>query len=160
DVSAHPGKQIQVVHSCYWIHVLRLSVDRSGDLFVVPLGASPWNNMLHLLEIERAGVAVVALFHGHGATLEQGRTLHAVGQDSGKLTETLTQWGRNLFKRSKRQWLLIDGVATKELVSTFTGENNLDVFASFRGDEDRKSTRLNSSHVSISYAVFCLKKKK
>src|SRR6266513_5166641 len=28
------------------------------------------------------------------------------------------------------------------------------------GDGDRKSTRLNSSHVSISYAVFCLKKKK
>src|SRR5436305_10283642 len=26
-------------------------------------------------------------------------------------------------------------------------------------DEDRKSTRLNSSHVRISYAVFCLKKK-
>src|SRR5690625_3805476 len=26
--------------------------------------------------------------------------------------------------------------------------------------EDRKSTRLNSSHVAISYAVFCLKKKK
>src|SRR5690349_23493563 len=33
-----------------------------------------------------------------------------------------------------------------------------------RGDDirarDRKSTRLNSSHVEISYAVFCLKKKK
>src|SRR6266513_4613381 len=29
-----------------------------------------------------------------------------------------------------------------------------------RDFEDRKSTRLNSSHVSISYAVFCLKKKK
>src|SRR6266403_4561662 len=28
------------------------------------------------------------------------------------------------------------------------------------GREDRKSTRLNSSHVEISYAVFCLKKKK
>src|SRR5437868_10502010 len=27
-------------------------------------------------------------------------------------------------------------------------------------EQDRKSTRLNSSHVSISYAVFCLKKKK
>src|SRR5947209_14960319 len=27
-------------------------------------------------------------------------------------------------------------------------------------DEDRKSTRLNSSHANISYAVFCLKKKK
>src|SRR5947199_4967393 len=28
-----------------------------------------------------------------------------------------------------------------------------------RGREDRKSTRLNSSHLGISYAVFCLKKK-
>src|SRR5438874_6450415 len=28
------------------------------------------------------------------------------------------------------------------------------------GNGDRKSTRLNSSHVEISYAVFCLKKKK
>src|SRR5689334_24376690 len=29
-----------------------------------------------------------------------------------------------------------------------------------RASQDRKSTRLNSSHSSISYAVFCLKKKK
>src|SRR3712207_7164426 len=29
-----------------------------------------------------------------------------------------------------------------------------------RGTQDRKSTRLNSSHANISYAVFCLKKKK
>src|SRR3712207_6881726 len=29
-----------------------------------------------------------------------------------------------------------------------------------RVDRDRKSTRLNSSHANISYAVFCLKKKK
>src|SRR5437660_7017593 len=29
-----------------------------------------------------------------------------------------------------------------------------------RAEGDRKSTRLNSSHVAISYAVFCLKKKK
>src|SRR5207253_11001253 len=30
---------------------------------------------------------------------------------------------------------------------------------SFAAEQDRKSTRLNSSHVAISYAVFCLKKK-
>src|SRR3712207_7721251 len=30
----------------------------------------------------------------------------------------------------------------------------------FEGKTDRKSTRLNSSHANISYAVFCLKKKK
>src|SRR2546430_8453417 len=37
-----------------------------------------------------------------------------------------------------------------ELLRTAAGENPL----------DRKSTRLNSSHSQISYAVFCLKKKK
>src|SRR5690554_7363174 len=37
-----------------------------------------------------------------------------------------------------------------------------DIFDKYveKGKEDRKSTRLNSSHVRISYAVFCLKKKK
>src|SRR5437870_9112143 len=36
-----------------------------------------------------------------------------------------------------------------------------DVFAAGAlASTDRKSTRLNSSHVAISYAVFCLKKKK
>src|SRR5690554_342794 len=34
------------------------------------------------------------------------------------------------------------------------------LFALGAGERDRKSTRLNSSHVRISYAVFCLKKKK
>src|SRR5690349_24231280 len=41
-----------------------------------------------------------------------------------------------------------------------TGAN--DAFKEIRGSvliRDRKSTRLNSSHVEISYAVFCLKKK-
>src|SRR5439155_3270647 len=32
------------------------------------------------------------------------------------------------------------------------------VDGALQGREDRKSTRLNSSHVAISYAVFCLKK--
>src|SRR2546426_3622190 len=36
-----------------------------------------------------------------------------------------------------------------------------DAFAGAKAEEkDRKSTRLNSSHLVISYAVFCLKKKK
>src|SRR5687768_18328103 len=36
----------------------------------------------------------------------------------------------------------------------------LEVVGRVREDRDRKSTRLNSSHGYISYAVFCLKKKK
>src|SRR5437660_6824525 len=35
-----------------------------------------------------------------------------------------------------------------------------EIFRKRRYQTDRKSTRLNSSHVAISYAVFCLKKKK
>src|SRR5690625_6683228 len=37
---------------------------------------------------------------------------------------------------------------------------NLDDHQTFYKNRDRKSTRLNSSHVAISYAVFCLQKKK
>src|SRR5439155_15313974 len=47
------------------------------------------------------------------------------------------------------------GVEREELLSL---ENVL--AAAKRARSDRKSTRLNSSHVAISYAVFCLKKKK
>src|SRR3712207_8785477 len=35
-----------------------------------------------------------------------------------------------------------------------------EMFVAKAGEGDRKSTRLNSSHANISYAVFCLKKKK
>src|SRR5688572_32141208 len=44
-----------------------------------------------------------------------------------------------------------DGVARAELTATFAAWGD--------HDGDRKSTRLNSSHSQISYAVFCLKKK-
>src|SRR2546430_5435395 len=39
-------------------------------------------------------------------------------------------------------------------------EEGDDELTELLADEDRKSTRLNSSHSQISYAVFCLKKKK
>src|SRR5690242_21491183 len=51
----------------------------------------------------------------------------------------------------------------RKLVAAGAGvrvERGLGDGAGFPDAEDRKSTRLNSSHMSISYAVFCLKKKK
>src|SRR5438034_8216095 len=46
-------------------------------------------------------------------------------------------------------------VGLNALTNDTTGQYNVAV-----GSRDRKSTRLNSSHTVISYAVFCLKKKK
>src|SRR3712207_7673641 len=47
-----------------------------------------------------------------------------------------------------------------EWIITGAGFIDLDVLGQLYQQEDRKSTRLNSSHANISYAVFCLKKKK
>src|SRR5690625_3825157 len=44
--------------------------------------------------------------------------------------------------------------------TTLIGPHRDDMTFFVNEKEDRKSTRLNSSHVAISYAVFCLKKKK
>src|SRR5688572_31727646 len=48
--------------------------------------------------------------------------------------------------------------ATTGVVGIINGKNPGKRIIALRGD--RKSTRLNSSHSQISYAVFCLKKKK
>src|SRR5690625_6436838 len=48
----------------------------------------------------------------------------------------------------------------KEGTRAFVEEQYVDGDGDTHTARDRKSTRLNSSHVAISYAVFCLKKKK
>src|SRR4051812_49817579 len=56
---------------------------------------------------------------------------------------------------------LVSDVLARDSGSLTIGED--EPLESVLGNEslrDRKSTRLNSSHMSISYAVFCLKKKK
>src|SRR5699024_8790463 len=66
----------------------------------------------------------------------------------------------------------VDGDGVKEVTDARVGQDGTQhdilsqrLFTDFADvytdiNRDRKSTRLNSSHVSISYAVFCLKKKK
>src|SRR5947209_16956694 len=61
--------------------------------------------------------------------------------------------GRTKRRRCQAENAEVDGAG---------GNGVLAVGRTFERDhlEDRKSTRLNSSHANISYAVFCLKKKK
>src|SRR3712207_8785213 len=56
---------------------------------------------------------------------------------------------------------LVSGDARQTVAVTMrTPGADFELAAGFLYGEDRKSTRLNSSHANISYAVFCLKKKK
>src|SRR3989442_5720681 len=57
-----------------------------------------------------------------------------------------------------RRLVTANGLSSSRLILDATGKE--DAARSRRVELDRKSTRLNSSHVRISYAVFCLKKKK
>src|SRR2546430_7865997 len=59
--------------------------------------------------------------------------------------------------RSEREVYYDCGVRLK---GSFVGRNAARVGFHLEFNKDRKSTRLNSSHSQISYAVFCLKKKK
>src|SRR5689334_24817447 len=68
-----------------------------------------------------------------------------------------------LEQRSTEEWHQLreprmHARAVQALVVVFP--EHLPVAPDRLGQRDRKSTRLNSSHSSISYAVFCLKKKK
>src|SRR2546430_7812162 len=80
-----------------------------------------------------------------------------------------------LFRSARDRWIALnDVVAHKGGVARVVSLNvcvNDEAIATFSADgviistptgstADRKSTRLNSSHSQISYAVFCLKKKK
>src|SRR5690606_42113926 len=66
---------------------------------------------------------------------------------------TFTFWGRSIFR-----------AVTAEILSLPRARQTVappvPAAAPAAREKDRKSTRLNSSHVKISYAVFCLKKKK
>src|SRR5699024_11242167 len=57
----------------------------------------------------------------------------------------------------KESWRRMDEDEDLKPTSVFNVDG-LTVLGAFTGEEDRKSTRLNSSHVPTSYAVFCLTK--
>src|SRR5699024_11340683 len=76
-----------------------------------------------------------------------------------RLPSKLDQWdfvdaiNRLTYQVETLQWRMSDAVPNSKRGLTYMA-------AVSQLGQDRKSTRLNSSHVSISYAVFCLKKKK
>src|SRR5690606_25437275 len=125
--------------------------------------------------VER-GHAVAGLLGeaGDGGFFLRGREVLVFGDARGFAGDVLAQ-GVGLGRRVRRESEALGradelpvAAVLGELVveETLLSERGLELFVE-RGlgltagvPKDRKSTRLNSSHVKISYAVFCLKKKK
>src|SRR5258708_26690463 len=77
--------------------------------------------------------------------------IEGVVQESTERELTTTEIGEMIMHRLKK----LDKVAYVRFASVYMDFKDVQEFM-----RDRKSTRLNSSHQIISYAVFCLKKKK
>src|SRR5439155_6445393 len=101
------------------------------------------------------------------------KTAHAYHPDSkieiSRMIDAIAERGRDPYPRKVRfttwtlaynqmKWVTVDGLGKHWERARLDAEviNDHSVAVQSR---DRKSTRLNSSHVAISYAVFCLKKK-
>src|SRR5690554_6994072 len=89
-----------------------------------------FRNKLYVIHIPRSTILTII------------KTAAAFGQGRKYQFKIRISFGRRVYLYTNRNTL---GSSQKQLFPTFP---------------DRKSTRLNSSHVRISYAVFCLKKKK
>src|SRR5690606_40528214 len=83
-------------------------------------------------------LAVLLLFSGIGVSAQQ-KTKSELQKEKQESVERIKEVEKILSETSARK------------------KNTLGELAAL--NQDRKSTRLNSSHVKISYAVFCLKKK-
>src|SRR5436305_8327886 len=106
------------------------------------------------------GAAAVKLFAQAGADVvfnyvKAKDAALQVQQEAGKHGTRVEAFKADIGKHADNKKLVdfaISRLGRLDIVVANAGVWNLD-------DVDRKSTRLNSSHVRISYAVFCLKKK-
>src|SRR5438876_9096914 len=73
---------------------------------------------------------------------------------------TLFRSGRGLRHPGHHGGRALERAALEGPAEQQPGDQAVAGHVALQVDQDRKSTRLNSSHPSISYAVFCLKKKK
>src|SRR2546430_12063754 len=87
------------------------------------------------------------------------RTLEQLAKKEGRGTELISLYVPPDRRIHEVLGQLREELGTASNIKSRTTRQNVED-AIERTSQDRKSTRLNSSHSQISYAVFCLKKKK
>src|SRR3712207_5306580 len=111
----------------------RTSIQPSMRRFVAKLGPEGTTAV-------RVAVSAISIARSFGLRAQPGRRV-ILGNEESRLRTHVVLGGARFF-----------AAAQNDTVGT------LSEFASRESKGDRKSTRLNSSHANISYAVFCLKK--
>src|SRR5574343_1912790 len=129
------------------------------DVAPVNMSMNPFDEIAveEAVRLKEAGkiTEIVAVSMGVKQCEETLRTALAMGADRAILVETDAELQPLAVAK------LLKAVADKEQPQLLiVGKQAIDDDANQTGQIDRKSTRLNSSHITISYAVFCLKKKK
>src|SRR5690625_2918783 len=117
----------------------------SGPTSRAPKGSSPWSSASPANSTQRASRCRSVSLSATPASLGVGVALSESGESAGGVRQGLGGQHRLADTGDDRGDLqrLEHHLAAEPLLA-----------------QDRKSTRLNSSHVAISYAVFCLKKNK
>src|SRR5437899_12607766 len=139
-------------HSCFWLSLMVLA---AADLHAAtPEPAS--NRLRKLLKMP-----MVSLEAGFSLSSEEGFSVLPGKADAPREISELRKQLKSDSSDADRYSRLADLYA-KAGETKQAEESNQQSAALFRQQvtTDRKSTRLNSSHLGISYAVFCLKKKK
>src|SRR5690349_23374189 len=100
---------------------------------------------------------------GTAAEAAQAESARRFGYEWHQFPEMYDEWERQFLNYMQPH--AADFFPGKKILDAGCGNGRFAYYAAKYGaevwaiDQDRKSTRLNSSHVEISYAVFCLKKK-
>src|SRR5215475_16202034 len=107
----------------------------------------------------QAPLTLITAFGRCASASTCGRSAQGCGGAGGTLGCTRPRWSTT---NRVSGWRSISAVPASRFPEhrILTGKSWLAAARQMRSSPDRKSTRLNSSHVKISYAVFCLKKKK
>src|SRR5690554_593650 len=124
-------------------------------------------------EVEEQSVSLLEQAIVHTKQTEREDTEDLLANLTEQVLKGTVTWDRNLTQTIKKAITAIDQIMSKQVAAVLHNEKMQKLEGSWRGLnhlvmnsetsatlKDRKSTRLNSSHVRISYAVFCLKKKK
>src|SRR5690625_2957381 len=117
---------------------------------------------------ENSFATIVSTEHGRPIATHVPLLIRQIEREyyiTGHLAYANPQW--KTFEENKQVLVIFQGPHAYVASAWYSHENvptwnyqSIHIYGKAQLMKDRKSTRLNSSHVAISYAVFCLKKKK